>query len=359
MKDNQMPFQNGFMLSLIVIAIITITWLFSPFLPSLFFAVIIAIASFSSFIKLSNKIPKILAAITMSTFIVVVIIMPLSYILLVSSIEANKAVSTLQIQFNYENIRTTINAVLSWLPLPEELISLLLSKLGDNLPYVLLGVKDLIISVMQSIISASTNFIIFIIISVFTLFYLYLNGQKLAQYIKYIVPIDAKLYNILVVQFVQLSTTLVSSTFIVAIIQGVVFAVGVAFIGLPALFFGLIMAIAGFIPILGGLIVWLPISIYLFIKGLYIEGFFIIILGAVVVGIIIDNIIRPIIIRKISAKFHQPSALKHTFITVLATMAGITQLGILGLFLGPIIAAMAISIFSAYTIKYKSFLDKL
>jgi predicted PurR-regulated permease PerM len=38
--------------------------------------------------------------------------------------------------------------------------------------------------------------------------------------------------------------------------------------------------------------------------------------------------------------------------TVMSTLAGVIQFGILGLFIGPIIAAMAISIFDVYAIKY-------
>jgi hypothetical protein len=40
----------------------------------------------------------------------------------------------------------------------------------------------------------------------------------------------------------------------VALLQGMVFSIGVMIIGLPALFFGISMALASFIPILGGLI---------------------------------------------------------------------------------------------------------
>ena len=44
--------------------------------------------------------------------------------------------------------------------------------------------------------------------------------------------------------------------------------------------------------------------------------------------------------------------INHTLITVLSTLAGIIQFGILGLFIGPIIAAMAITMFDIYQIKY-------
>jgi len=113
------------------------------------------------------------------------------------------------------------------------------------------------------------------------------------------------------------------------------------------------MALAGFIPILGGLLVWLPLALYLFAIGEAASAFIILFFGAVLAGTLIDNFLRPVIIQKLAKKMNHASALNHTLITVLSTLAGIIQFGILGLFIGPIIAAMAITMFGIYQIKYR------
>jgi len=146
--------------------------------------------------------------------------------------------------------------------------------------------------------------------------------------------------------------TLVGSVFLVSLIQGLVFSFGVMMIGLPALFFGVAMALAGFIPVLGGLFVWLPLSLYLFAIGETASAFIILFFGAILAGTLIDNFLRPVIIKKLSSSMHHQSALNHTLITVLSTLAGIIQFGILGLFIGPIIAAMTITIFEVYRLQY-------
>ena len=74
--------------------------------------------------------------------------------------------------------------------------------------------------------------------------------------------------------------------FLVALTQGIAFAIGVMIVGLPALFFGVAMALASFIPILGGLLVWFPLSIYLFAIGEPTNAIIIIIFGAVYIGYI-------------------------------------------------------------------------
>lgn len=341
-------FADGFMLSLVIIAIISMVWLFTPFLPALFFSALIATASYKYFLILSSKFSKTTASFLMSMLVLVVIIIPISYILLISGFEASELITKLQTDFKITNINILIDNIAQRLPLSDNNINIMLASVKDNIPNILPTIKDALITILQNITATSLDFIIFMIIAIFSLFYLYIDGEQLVNKIKNLTPLENKIDDILILQFAQLSITLVGSTFIIAILQGITFAIGIAIIGLPALFFGLTMAIAGFIPILGGLIVWLPLSVYLFINELYFAAIFIAILGGGVIGGVIDNIIRPMIITKLSDKFNQPSALKHTLITVLSTLAGIIQIGILGLFIGPIIAAMAISIFDAY-----------
>ncbi len=357
MNKQKAPFADNFMLLLVIIAIIGMLWLFWSFLPALFFAILIAIASYRYFLILSSKIPRTIASLVMSFLVLVIIIIPITYILLVSSTEASKLIVVLQNNFKDYDISALINSTISSLPLPGNITNTMMANIEKYAPDILLSLKDIVVFVLQSITKFSINFVVFILISVFALFYLYLDGEKLVQRIRYLTPIDNEIDDILIIQFAQLAATLVGSTFIIAVLQGISFAIGVSFIGLPALFFGLTMAIAGFMPIIGGLIVWLPLSIYLFINGAYIDAIFIVILGGVLIGGLIDNVVRPAVIKKLSSRFNQPSALNHTFITVLSTIAGILQVGILGLLIGPIIAAMAISIFHAYSIKYKDFLD--
>ena len=101
--------------------------------------------------------------------------------------------------------------------------------------------------------------------------------------LKGISPLESKINNILLNQFSGLSITLVGSVFIISAIQGIVFSIGALIVGLPALFFGVAMALAGFIPVLGGLLVWLPLSLYLF-GGEVIKPFALTMIIGVLVG---------------------------------------------------------------------------
>lgn len=345
--------QNRFLLSLIIIAIIAIIWLFLPFLPALFFALLIAISSYSYYEKLSNNLPKTLAAFLMCLMVVIILVLPIFYILLIIGVEVSNASILIQGNFDPNKISSFITDILDKLSVSEAMQIKLLSSFNQNLEPILLEAKNIILLILQNITYFSFEFLLFVGISIFSLFYLYLDGPKILTYLDKLSPLDNKISSILVGRFSQLSIILVTSVFFIAGLQGVIFGLGMLFIDMPALFLGVSMAIASFIPVIGGLLIWLPLSIYLFLEGNLIALVVMVVFGAVLSGGIIDNIIRPWFIIKISKTFGQKSVLNHTLITVLSTLAGIIQFGILGLFIGPIIAAMTISIFDAYLLAKK------
>ncbi len=355
---NQAPYEHGFMLSLLLLAIAGLIWLFTPFIPSLFLALLIAIASFGQYSQLQKKFSNSLSALVMTLSVTVILILPLSYVLLVSGIEISQLIQTIKVDFTLENSKQILDQIIATLPLSDTIIDSLKATLNSNLESIVISAKDFSVIILKSIIDLSSHFIFFLIVVIFSLYYFYIDGQNIVKRLKDLSPLENHLDDILLKQFSSLSISLVGSVFIIAVLQGMIFSIGVIMVGLPVLYFGIAMALASFIPVLGGLIIWLPLSLYLYSQGQSVDAMIIVIFGAIFIGAIIDHFIRPFIIQKIAKKSGQNSALDHTLITVLSTLAGIMQFGILGLFIGPIIAAMAISIFDVYAIKYANSLDK-
>ena len=352
------PYEHGYMLSLLLIAIAGLIWLFTPFIPALFLALLIAIATFDQYSKLKNRLPASYAALSMTLLVTTILILPLSYILLVSGLEVSTLIQTINTDFSIEKSRQILEQTILGLPLSESIKTTLSAAINNNLESLLISVKDFSVVILSSILSLSSHFIFFLVISVFALYYFYIDGKSIIKRLKDLSPLENRLDDILLKQFSSLSVTLVGSVFSIAILQGVIFSIAVMIVGLPALYFGIAMALASFIPVLGGLIIWLPLSAYLYSQGQTTDALIIVLFGAIFIGTIIDNFARPLIIQKFTKTSDQSSALDYTLITVLSTLAGIIQFGILGLFIGPIIAAMAISIFDVYAIKYADSLDR-
>ena len=352
------PYEHGFMLSLLVLAIGGLVWLFTPFIPALFLALLIAIATFKQYNKFKQKLSDSNAALLTTLLVTVVLILPLGYILLISGLEISALIQTINTDFDAEHSKQVLNQIINGLPLSESIKATAGAAISNNLEGFLISIKDFSVVILKSIVSLSSHFIFFLIVTIFSLYYFYIDGKNTVKRLKDLSPLENHLNDILFNQFSNLSVTLVGSVFIIALLQGAVFSIGVMIIGLPVLYFGIAMALASFIPVLGGLIIWLPLSLYLYAQGQTTDAMIIVLFGAIFIGTIIDHFVRPIVIQKFSKNSDQSSALDHTLITVLSTLAGIMQFGVLGLFIGPIIAAMAISIFDVYAIKYADPLDR-
>ncbi|ABL02384.1 protein of unknown function UPF0118 [Candidatus Ruthia magnifica str. Cm (Calyptogena magnifica)] len=350
--NTQKPFEHGFMLSLLFLAIGGLIWLFTPFISALFLSLMIAITTFSKYEQLQNRFSSNNSALLTTLLVTIVLILPLGYILLISTLEISTLIQTINHDLNFDKITQILNQTVTKLPLSDFIKNTLSSTLNNNLEALFIGVKDFSIVILKSIVSLSSHFILFLIIVIFTLYYFYIDGKKIVTRIKSLSPLEAHLNNILLNQFKNLSITLVGSVFLIALLQGMIFSITIIIIGLPALYFGIAMAMASFIPLLGGLIIWLPLSLYLYAQGQITDALIVALSGAVVIGFIVDNLARPSIIKFLSKKSNGTNTLDHTLITVLSTLSGIIQFGILGLFIGPIIAAMAISIFDIYSIRY-------
>ena len=343
---------NGLILILLLLSTSAIFWLFTPFIPSLFLSLLICITSYSGFTSLSQRYSVKQASLLMTLGVTIILILPLSYVMLISGIEISTLINKIQNDFEINEISRIIDQTIKGLPISDSMREFIDSTLRNNLEGIAIMYKDFSIMILKSILALSSKFIFFIIIIVFSLYYFYIDGLSLVTKLKGISPLDSKINKILLNQFSGLSVILVGSVFLISLIQGIVFSIGVMIIGLPALFFGFAMALAGFIPILGGLLVWLPLSLYLFGIGETTNALIIIFFGALLAGTLIDHFLRPVIIHKLSIAMNHKSALSHTLITVLSTIAGIIQLGILGLFVGPIIAAMTITIFEVYRVQF-------
>jgi len=171
------PYEHGFMLSLLLLAIGGLIWLFTPFLPALFLALLIAIATSSQYSKLKQRWSAASSALLMTFLVTTILILPLSYILLISGLEVSTLIQTINTGFSLEKSRQILEQTLSGLPFSESIKLTLSTTINNNLEGILLNVKDFSIAVLGSILSLSSDFVFFLIVSVFALYYFYIDGK--------------------------------------------------------------------------------------------------------------------------------------------------------------------------------------
>jgi len=134
--------------------------------------------------------------------------------------------------------------------------------------------------------------------------------------------------------FVETGHGLLVGVGLTAALQGLVATIGYLAIGVPqALVLGLLTTFAALIPSVGTGLVWVPVSVGLFLGGQRGAAGAVLALGLVVS--VVDNFVRPALSRY--AELHLP-----TFVLLVAMLGGIAAFGAWGLLLGPLFVRLAI-----------------
>ena len=204
---------NGLVLILLALSIAAIIWLFTPFIAYLFLSLLICISTYSSFNKLSNKYSKNLAAVIMTLLVTVLLILPLGYILLVSGIEITALINKLQSDYQVSEISRITDQIIMGLPISDSIREFLDNSLRNNLEGIAFAIKDFSIVILKSITTLSSQFIFFVIITIFSLYYFYVDGPSFIDKVRSVSPLDNKINDLILNQFSGLSLTLVAVSY--------------------------------------------------------------------------------------------------------------------------------------------------
>jgi predicted PurR-regulated permease PerM len=186
-------------------------------------------------------------------------------------------------------------------------------------------------------------FVVDLVITLFALFFLFRDGETVMAAVRRIVPLEPDARERLIEQTRTLVTASVTSALIVAALQGMLGGIAFWLVGLRApLFWGVVMAVFCVLPF-GAWVIWGPAAIYLIVTGDVARG---VILAAIGAGMVsaIDNFLRPLLL---SGRTQMNGLL--LFISLLG---GVVAFGTVGLVLGPVLMAVASSLFDAFTVEH-------
>ena len=138
-------------------------------------------------------------------------------------------------------------------------------------------------------------------------------------------------------------------SFLTALCQGVAGGIGLALVGIPALFWGAVIGVASLIPLVGTALIWVPAAGYLFLVGRWGSAVFLLIWCGVLVGFI-DNFLRPFLMRGGGGL--------SPFYVFLAVMGGLEYFGLPGLLYGPLILTFAAAILYLYKEEFPTILRR-
>jgi predicted PurR-regulated permease PerM len=177
-------------------------------------------------------------------------------------------------------------------------------------------------------------------IALFVLFFLFRDGVQIATSALELLPMEDEARTELSRSLRNMLVAIFRGSLLCALVQGVIGGIGwwLAGLGSPALA-GAAMAIFSLLPIGGTAIVWLPGGIWAWTQGHPGAAVFLLLWGLLAVSVFSDTVLRPRLVRG--------AAELSTLVVFFGVFGGLPAFGLLGIFIGPIALALALTVLGA------------
>jgi predicted PurR-regulated permease PerM len=308
-----------------------------PFLPAMLWAAILVFCLWPVYVRFRSHLPPVLAAIVITIVVAVLLLVPLIHLALVAAKEARD--SRGWVTDVIQNGLPPAPGVLPKIPV----IGGMLADFWDNSANDLGGLMNSAQPVLGSVAHTGIKLLLHIshgvvetVEALFFAFLFFLSGEQIIERIRLVL---ARVINPLMLEELLglVAATVRGVVFGIlgtAAFQGILYAVGFEIAHVPQ---ALILAtIAGLISIVpaGAVIIYVPICLYLIAAGHPVVGILLAIYCFVVVGGA-DSILRPWLISR-------GAALPYA-VTLIGVLGAALAFGALGIFLGPVLLALGIT----------------
>ena len=294
---------------------------------------------------------RALASMSTLVLVVLVVILPLGALMGIVTAQAIKVGQTVTpwVQDQIAN-PGEFHKLLSSLPFYDKVVpysDTIWRKAGE-----LIGtVSQFLIGSLSTATKGAVNMLFMAFAMLYTMFFFLMDGDKLLNKILYYLPLQDQDEQRMLNRFTSVTRATLKGTAVIGILQGGLAGSAFAVAGIPsAVFWGTIMAVLSIIPGIGTALVWGPAVIVLAAGGNYLKAAGLGIFCALVVGSI-DNLLRPILVGK--------DTQMHELMIFFGTLGGIFMFGVMGIIIGPIVAALFVTIWEIYGVAFKDLLPQV
>lgn len=326
-----------FLIAIAIVMIFFIVELFNPFLKAISVSILLAVATNSLTHLLDKKLKsRILASSIMTIGLASIFFVPILYCI-----------------FSFANFFNHVNQ--------ESLISMLagiktyIQNFSTNLTYLKDLVDDIITKIDVGKIAEnmfslgaylgknSAKFMIDIVMILIFFFFFTLYSSSIVLFIKNLLPIKREDSIVLFYESSNVMTVVLYSILVTAIFEGFLFGFFLTFFGYDGLLCGVLYGFASLIPVIGGVIMWLPIVIYESTTSLT-NAIIIAVYSILMISVIADTFIKPMIIKYINKKVVKTPTTINELLIFFSIVAGLSTFGFWGMIIGPAMVTFFISI---------------
>jgi len=212
-------------------------------------------------------------------------------------------------------------------------------EIGSTISSFITKISNLLMNSFAKLISNFPILLLHFFVIFFVFFVVLKDQEKFVDYIRSILPFSKEVENKLFKSSREITASIFYGQIILGIVSGIIAGIGFYIFHVPnAFIFTILAAAAGILPILGTTLIWVPITLYLFVTGSFYPA-----IGVALFGIVsssLENFVKPIILSKWINL--------HPAVVLLGMVGGTFIFGIFGIILGPLILAYLLIILEIY-----------
>jgi predicted PurR-regulated permease PerM len=201
--------------------------------------------------------------------------------------------------------------------------------------------SDFILSLLNDTVNLLAN----LAIMLFILYYMLVHGKEMENFLEHILPLKQTNIQVLAAESKRMIRASAIGIPIISLIQGLTATFGYWIFSIPEyVIWGFLTGVLAFFPVLGTLIIWVPLVIFQYASGDTWNAMGLMLYSLVVTGNI-DYVSRITLLKKLGNI--------HPVVTILGVIVGLKMFGFIGFIFGPLLVNYIILLFRIYTNEYR------
>jgi predicted PurR-regulated permease PerM len=199
-----------------------------------------------------------------------------------------------------------------------------------------------------SIATGLVRFVLGFLVWVLTLYFFLVDSRELRQWFRAVIPLAADEQDLVRTRFLDMASSLVIYNGLAGIIQGVGGGLVFWLLGLQGpVLWGVVMAILGWIPVIGISVVYIPAWVILMLAGEPGKAFALLI-PLMILATVSESILKPVLVGR---RTQLP-----TLLVFFALLGGFDAFGPVGLIVGPMMMTVFLTLVEIFRDRYRPFL---
>lgn len=332
--STQKLIEHIFFFCILGISAFLVWLLFAPFLGALSLAAIVVTVCYPVHRQIKQRVikNKTVAALLSLLFVIIVVVVPLATL---SSLILREAISVYSVINSSEQV-----SVINSLTVVEGFVQKIIPGFTLDITSVIQQAASFVVTHFVGLFTATASTVFLFFIALIASFYFFRDGRYFTKYIIQLSPLRDSYDERILDRLAVAVRTVAIGTVFVAMVQGILTAVGLSIFGFDrAILWGCIAAVGALVPGVGTSIVFIPSVLFLIMTGSQMSAILLGIWGVVAVGLI-DNFLGPYVMSRGNNV--------HPFLILLSVLGGIALFGPIGFILGPVILSFFLVLLEIY-----------